>query len=130
MQSFWDYLRLRSRDSVLAGMQEALDAVDGDGTNHKDQEAARRLLDRQAAETPPSAVIEGETAARSPEAGAENPADRPSETTLAARVSEQMRDDVQRPDAFERRLEQTNPANSQPQAVTAPRKRGRPRKNP
>jgi hypothetical protein len=153
MQSFWDYLRLKSRDSVLAGLQEAIDIVEGDGSNqHEEHAAAMRYLERHgrqgelepAASRTLEAAPQGEespgaetlTALAEPEASprhsvASQPAERP---TLAARISLQMRSESQPLDPFEQRLQQTNPTlNPTPEPTTppsAPRKRGRPRKNP
>jgi hypothetical protein len=54
----------------------------------------------------------------------------PTVDPLAAKIADQMRDDTRQLDAFDRRLQQTNPALSPPPAVPTARKRGRPRKNP
>jgi hypothetical protein len=153
MQSFWDYLRLKSRDSVLAGLQEAIDIVEGDGSNQQaDHAAAQRYLERHGkkGELVPASTRAADPALQdeeqqSPEALAAlaepepdirptvvtKPAER---TTLAARISVQMRGDSQPLDPFEQRLQQTNPTlNPPPEPAinpAAPRKRGRPRKNP
>lgn len=153
MQTFWDYIRLRTRDSALAGLQEAIDIIEGDGSNQQqEQAAAHRYLERhgrkgelvpapgrtpvEAPEAdapqdlePAHVVAEPATIIRPPDAS--KPAER---TTLAARISVQMRGDAQPLDPFEQRLQQTNPTlNPTPEPAfdpTARRKRGRPRKNP
>jgi hypothetical protein len=55
MQSLWEYLRFRTRDSMLAGMQDALDQAEGNGNPDSHQEAAGRFLEQRAA-NPPLAV--------------------------------------------------------------------------
>lgn len=153
MQSFWDYIRLRTRDSALAGLQEAIEIVEGDGSSQQaEQAAALRYLERQGRRgelapasgrtpeaapqreenqraEPIAALAEPETSLRP--SAATPPAERP---TLAARISASMRNDSEPLDPFEQRLQQTNPAlNPTPEPTidpSAPRKRGRPRKNP
>ncbi len=46
--SIWQYLRERTRDSVLAGFQDALDIVEQDDTEGSQHDAARRLTSRLA----------------------------------------------------------------------------------
>ena len=46
--SIWQYLRERTRDSVLAGFQDALDIVEQDDTEGSQHDAARRLASRLA----------------------------------------------------------------------------------
>jgi hypothetical protein len=153
MQSFWDYIRLRTRDSALAGLQDAIEIVEGDGSNQQaDQAAAMRYLERQGRRgelvaTPggtPEAAPQGEENHRAEPLAAlaePEPNSHPSATTppaerpsLAARISAEMRNDSQPLDPFEQRLQQTNPAlNPTPEPTIDPsasRKRGRPRKNP
>jgi hypothetical protein len=40
MQSLWEYLRFRTRDSMLAGMQYALDQAEGTGNPEAHRESA------------------------------------------------------------------------------------------
>ena len=52
MQSIWNYLRTRTRDSMLAGMKDALDQAE-QGENIQDtQETAARLVDQPTGELP------------------------------------------------------------------------------
>src|SRR5262245_55089935 len=44
--SVWDYLRQKTRDSVLAGFQDALDVVEQDDHGHAHHQAAQKLRDR------------------------------------------------------------------------------------
>jgi hypothetical protein len=134
MQSIWDYIRLRTRDSMLAGMQEALEAVGLDETAEHDQAAARRLLERAAVlpQIPAanSADANGSPEAASPIAKKDTRPAAAAQIQHIGRTAEKMRSDTQPLDAFERRLQQTNPALAPAQPDHAPRKRGRPRKNP
>jgi hypothetical protein len=52
MQSIWEYLRFRTRDSMLAGMQDALDHAEGDSNPASHQEAARRFVEQRAGNSP------------------------------------------------------------------------------
>jgi hypothetical protein len=44
--SIWDYLRQRTRDAVLAGIEDALDIAEQGQTSGEDQRAAARLTAR------------------------------------------------------------------------------------
>lgn len=44
MQSVWNYIRFRTRDSMLAGVQDALDIVEAGENPKSEQEAAARLV--------------------------------------------------------------------------------------
>jgi hypothetical protein len=129
MQSIWDYLRLRTRDSVLAGMQEAFEAVGGADGAEADHAAARRLLEgRTTAPAELAAPAAGEPApAAAPRRTAAVPGEAEPDATLAERVRDRMVEDTQPADVFERRIQEANAGLA---GNPAPRKRGRPRKNP
>ena len=44
--SIWDYLRQRTRDAVLAGFEDALEAAEPNGPASSEYEAARKLRHR------------------------------------------------------------------------------------
>lgn len=92
--SIWQYLRERTRDSVLAGFQDALDIVEQDDTEGSQHDAARRLASRLAGsvaqvESPspalkplPIAAMNGQAAASAvtiPPRAAAPPPQRPSD---------------------------------------------------
>src|SRR6516165_5497718 len=47
--SIWEYLRQRTRDAVLAGIQDALDVAEQGDTEGSQHDAARRLVAKLAA---------------------------------------------------------------------------------
>lgn len=72
MQSLWEYLRFRTRDAMLAGMQDALDHVEGDGNPASHWEAAGRLLEGEPENTPPAPERRPEEAPRALDSVREN----------------------------------------------------------
>ncbi|MFO0887922.1 MAG: hypothetical protein U0790_02125 [Isosphaeraceae bacterium] len=151
MQSWWDYLRVRTRNAVLAGVQEAHEIIEA-GTSPDVEEAADRFLTRHGHESklpsrlaPESHAASGQgTAVMAPgqvpfaEVADEfiqaevtpAPITQPNtRVSLAAQITARMIGDEPPLDPFQQRLQQTNPALN-PQPNPARRKRGRPRKNP
>ena len=134
MESLWNYLRTRTRDSMLAGMKDALDQAE-QGENIQDtRETAARLVDQPAGNALPAPSGPAEAASEEEELSASDdipPANpEPKSPAAADRIREVMRNETQPLDPFEERLMQTNPQLGEPYRGMPPRKRGRPRKNP
>jgi hypothetical protein len=160
MQSIWEYLRFRTRDSMLAGMQDALDQAEGDGNPESHQEAARRFVEQRAGNPPVATQARPQELPRpaevpitgngSPRPTSQAPSENGSRTSSATRpvsqappplipdrsiaaldqIHAEIVAEKESPDPFEARLQETNPEFAEPYDGPVPKKRGRPRKNP
>jgi hypothetical protein len=136
MQSIWEYLRFRTRDAMLAGMQDALDQAEADGTPQSQREAASRLLERGAENSPAAITSESQEAPRPAEhepglnGQAKPPALLNAPRDIASAPANGVHDPARPLDPFEARLQATNPEFAEPYDGPIPKKRGRPRKNP
>ncbi len=125
--SIWDYLRQRTKDAVLAGIQDAMDVVEQGDTNGSQHAAANQLTARLG--TPevkqlPSASINGQAES----------ADGAGAAQASTKAPERPVEPSQFDDDLERRIDaaaqQSGPASEPetPRITTRPR-RGRPPKN-
>lgn len=129
--SVWEYLRERTRDAVLAGINDALDVAEQGDANGGQHEAATKLRSRVAkllggeipagdAKPLPGASANGSVSAEVGQAP-RNPVERPAETAA-------FDDDLEkRLESAASRNGQEAPASSR---ITDRPRRGRPPKNP
>ena len=130
--SIWEYLRQRTRNAVLAGIQDAMDVVEQDDTNGSQHAAANQLTSRLG--TPevkqlPGASTNGQTET----ADAHRPAQAP------PKAPETPAEPSSFDDELERRIDAAAPQKGQesplagvappPGRVTDRPRRGRPPKN-
>lgn len=124
--SLWEYLRERTRDAVLAGMQDALDiAEDGDFESGQ-KAAAGRLTARlggQAVQKLPEPVI-----VTTGERGAEEGRIHVLPPAVQGRTFGQGLEPTQAPDPFEERLSGP-PPRPEPERGTEPQERRGPSRN-
>jgi hypothetical protein len=132
--SIWEYIRERTKDAVLAGMQDAMDIVEQGDTNGSQHTRALELSSRLTPERQlPSASMNGtpngETAASSPTRSSTPPVGTP-----AAEAPTRPADASSFDDELEKRLDSaarqngTQANGARPQSTTR-KKRGRPPKN-
>jgi hypothetical protein len=132
--SIWEYLRERTRDSVLAGFQDALDIVEQGDTNGSQHDAARRLASKLSgsmagaaeAKSLPHPSVNGEVLKGEPTA----PESRG--RGVAQEAAQGPADASTFDDELEQRLDaaaaQSGPATAQAIPQTGRRRRGRPPK--
>jgi hypothetical protein len=137
--SIWEYLRERTRDAVLAGMQDAMDIVEQDDTSGSQHAPARQLASRLS--TPevkqlPGASMNGEPARQATTTEPAAAPSRPARVAPAARAAgapTRPAEPTSFDDALERRLDAAAPQHGQeavqPGRLTTRRKRGRPPKS-
>ena len=123
--SIWEYLRERTRNAVLAGIQDAMDVVEQGDTNGSQHAAANQLTARLGtpeAKQLPSASMNGQTGAAAPGA-----------TQAPPKAPQRPVEPSSFDDELERRIDAAAPQNGPetlpPGRITDRPRRGRPPKN-
>lgn len=125
--SIWDYLRQRTKDAVLAGIQDAMDAVEQGDSNGSQHAAANQLTARLG--TPEVKQLPGASMSGQAES-AEGAGAAQASTKSPQRPAEPSSFD----DELERRIDAATPQSEresgpEPPRITTRPRRGRPPKN-